>query len=91
MPAYNTTVNTFNDNLPAEAGTCVLIGTAVAFLAAAALLVPTRARLAYRPTPTQPPGGLRGRASAPRSTTHSDRRVRDSGEPRGWMTGRCDA
>ena len=57
---FNTTVNTFNDYLPATAGTSVLIGTAVAVLAAAVLLVLTRARLAYRPTPTRPPGGPAG-------------------------------
>jgi uncharacterized protein len=52
--SFNTTVNTFNDYLPAPAGTSVLIGTAVAVLTATVLVVLTRARLAYHPPPTLP-------------------------------------
>lgn len=47
--SFNTTVNTFNDYLPAAAGTSVLIGTAVATLTATAILALTRARLAHQP------------------------------------------
>jgi hypothetical protein len=62
--SFNTTVNTFNDYLPAAAGTSVLIGTAVAVLAATVLVVLTRARLEYHPTPTRFPGSRRGTRSA---------------------------
>ena len=51
--SFNTTVNTFNDYLPAPAGTSVLIGTAVAVLAAALLVVLTKGRLAYNLKPSQ--------------------------------------
>jgi membrane protease YdiL (CAAX protease family) len=47
--SFNTTVNTINDYLPAPDGTSVLIGTAIAVLAATVLVALTRARLAGRP------------------------------------------
>jgi membrane protease YdiL (CAAX protease family) len=53
--SFNTTVNTFNDYLPAPQGTSVLVGTAVAVLAAVVSVVLTRARLAYNPKPRQVP------------------------------------
>lgn len=59
--SFNATVNTFNDYLPAPKGTSVLIGTAIAVLAATVLVVLTKGRLAYHPPPPLPsePAGIR--------------------------------
>jgi hypothetical protein len=55
--SFNTTVNILNDNLPAPAGTFVLIGTAVAVLAATLLVVLTTEHgLSTTATPTRFPG-----------------------------------
>ena len=45
--SFNTTVNTYDDYLPGPKGTSVLLGTAVAILAAVLVLLVTRGRLAH--------------------------------------------